>query len=206
MSKRRYRVPLEYPDDRERRLDKEESAKIRAATAEGEKEATRHALELREAKRVKDLARFRTYATRTRATRRVPASSVSRVTQVSNVLDWTVLPPGWWRSRRFSGGPFSRPNANEPVDIERIEFINDLAPAAWYEGQSLGTRQYFVAEFDGVVLAECADWGNALYYCVGRNDWRLILRRSKRDALSLGAKRILHKGDWRKRIRSIFAL
>lgn len=199
-------MPLETPDERERRLDNEWSAKIREATAKSEREVTRQALELREAERVKALARFRTHATRTPSgTRRVPASRMPRVSPVIDVLDWTVLPPGWWRSGRFSRGLFSKPNARELLDIERIEFISDLVPAAWYEGRTLGTRQYFVAEFDGVVLAECPDWGNALYYCVGRNDWRLIFRRSKREALSLGAKRILHKGDWRKRIRSIVA-
>lgn len=140
------------------------------------------------------------------APRSVPSAKPSeRVHPPFGLLDWEVLPPGWWSNSRRGRRLHSRTRRFEKIDPERIEVINSLGPIAWYEGRSLGIRHYFVATFPRVAIADSPDWGNALYYYTGEADWRSVFRRSKRDALSLGARRILHSSNWHARVESVVA-
>ncbi len=127
----------------------------------------------------------------------------SRVT----TLNWEVLPMGFWRSWAASN---SKDNAGMPIgplsteEIERLSFLDNLGPRAWYEGSHLGQRIYYVAVFDKVAVADCLEWGNALYYCAAQNDkWRQVFRLTKAEALRAGAKRLVHSGDWKQRLKEV---
>jgi hypothetical protein len=130
-----------------------------------------------------------------------PALQPSRA---SGLLTWEILPPGWWHNGRYlTGAGTSAKQRAVADDPERIIELENLAPVAWYVGDSLGTRAYFVAEFKNIAVADCPEYGNALYYYSGASDWRTVFRRSKPEATRLGARRILHKGDWRGRLRLV---
>ena len=122
----------------------------------------------------------------------------------AGLLEWEVLPSGWWDIRWFDGrseGETRRPSKDA---LERIRFINSFDPARWYLGKSLGTRYYYVALFAGVAVAESPVWGNALYYCATRADeWRVVFRKTKREALRAGARRIIHRTHWKARVERL---
>lgn len=79
-----------------------------------------------------------------------------------------------------------------------------LGPKASYQGLYMGRRQYRVFEFDHIAFGECWVWGNALYY-TREPDWQGVFVATKREALRLGAKRIIHRGDWLTRVRALIA-
>lgn len=130
------------------------------------------------------------------------ASGVNAPRQVTG-LSWEVLPAGAiprfiGRELRESGDP-SKTDA-----VERLDFLDSLSPRSWYVGTHLGERLYYVADFGNVAIAECTDFGNALYFVLSqRGDWRTILRATKREARAAGAARIVHSGDWRSHVRRI---
>lgn len=120
-------------------------------------------------------------------------------------LSWEVLPLGWWRDPVFVSGLGSGPGWKQgPRDVERLRRLAQLNPAATYQGLYLGRRQYIVFVFDGVAIAECPTWGNALYYTIDP-DWRSVFALTKRDAIRLGARRIFHRGDWFARAAALVA-
>jgi hypothetical protein len=92
------------------------------------------------------------------------------------------------------------------ADLERLRFIEALGPNAWFEGKDVGVRRYLVAQFGAGVVADCPDVGNALYYYRGDGDWKDVFRSTKLDALRLGAKRIIHRGDWKGRLKRALKL
>jgi hypothetical protein len=124
-------------------------------------------------------------------------------------MDWEFLPSGWWgdqdsqhRKNIMSGLP---PKEAKMVQ-ERLDFLVAQRPEAWWRGLKLGGRQYHVAEFPHLAVAECALEGNAIYY-LHKNcgDWRFVFTRSKSQALALGAFRIIHdpEGSWRSTLRRV---
>lgn len=135
---------------------------------------------------------------RPRARAKIPANAAR--------LTWEVLPPGWWRlqsswSRKAGlGHALGRAGA-----VHRIEFISSFSPQKWYAGSHLGARLYYVAEFEGIAIAECAEFGNALYYVRGPN-WRDVFRLTKRAALQAGARRLIHRGNWRARLTALISV
>lgn len=125
--------------------------------------------------------------------------------KVSAKLDWEVLPEGWWLNEDFIERlKVSRGRFASSGDVDRLLKIASLKPAATYEGLHLGRRQYFVFEFEHLTVAECWLNGNALYYCHDA-DWRVVFCLTKREALDAGARRLVHRGDWFDRVRSIVA-
>ena len=64
-------------------------------------------------------------------------------------------------------------------------------------------RLYYVADYRKLAVAECPEFGNALYYAAAK-DWRAVFRKTKREALLAGAARITHQGDWPGRRRMDF--
>ncbi|MFN0095317.1 MAG: hypothetical protein ACKVVT_11165 [Dehalococcoidia bacterium] len=115
-------------------------------------------------------------------------------------LVWRVLPEGASVNefaafyRQHFGG-----SSPDPEVVERLEPLFKLRPHSWYEGQQLGRRDYVVAIFPGVAIADCPDYGNALYYyrC---NDasWQRVLSLEKSEALLAGAERIIHRDGWKR--------
>jgi hypothetical protein len=123
--------------------------------------------------------------------------------RVSAKLDWEVLPEGWWEDRAFveqlsigSGRRLTR------VELERLHKLASLGPLATYQGKHMGKRRYTVFEFGRVTLAECYLSGNALYYYLGA-DWKTVFALTKREALTAGARRLVHRGDWLARVREV---
>lgn len=127
----------------------------------------------------------------------------------TQILGWEFLPSGWWgdqnspyRAHILSGLP---PKEARMVQ-ERLDFLMALRPGAWFRGLKLGGRQYHVAEFPQVAVAECALEGNAIYYLYrSHGDWRFVFTQSKNEALKLGADRIIHdpEGAWRASLRRV---
>jgi hypothetical protein len=92
------------------------------------------------------------------------------------------------------------------MDVSRLRFIDTLHPQKWYAGSHLGSVVYYVALFPNLAIADCIDVGNALYYVQldrGRDAWRSVFQLSKREARAVGAKRLIHTGEWKARARSL---
>jgi hypothetical protein len=123
----------------------------------------------------------------------------------AEMLDWVVLPSGWLMDGRNGGMGLGREKASERSldlnDVERLKFIDTLRPLRWWRGQRLGRTEYFVADFDGLVIADAPLRGNALYWlkCSG-DDWKGILSQPKPDALHAGAQRIFHYEGWQEAV------
>jgi hypothetical protein len=84
----------------------------------------------------------------------------------------------------------------------RLRFLLSLGPDKLYRGrESLRShgRAYIVAVFKGLAIAECPDYGNALYAFRGNgSQWQSVFQRSKKEARKRGAVRVVHDdaGDW----------
>jgi predicted nucleic acid-binding Zn-ribbon protein len=124
-------------------------------------------------------------------------------------LTWEVLPAGWWRDEAFVRR-IQAEAAKEGVilDIGRLVKLESLSPKVSYRGcfldKSTGYRRYpyYVFEFEQVAIADCQELGNALYYASAK-EWREVFRLTKRDALRVGAGRLVHRGDWFARARAL---
>lgn len=122
-------------------------------------------------------------------------------------LDWEVLPPGWWQRPVVHAKPKRRSALLSSGELERIVALNKLSPKAWYVGSHLGEELYYVAVFNNVVVADSPTIGNALYYLFCRGEeWKGVFRKSKADALEAGAKRLVHSGEWRDRLKEIVSI
>lgn len=138
----------------------------------------------------------------------VPVGEQLRERPAYKRLEWEVLPPGFWRDKNQVEKLKSRlGDEKAKLFIERLEHIESLNPLERYEGQSyLGNRLYYVFVFKNSVLAECPLFGNAAYLLKGdkMTSWRDTFMKTKRTALSEGAIRILHTGDWKKRLAEAY--
>ena len=125
-------------------------------------------------------------------------------------VSWEVLPVGWSGNGRelervkelLSG---AQESLTQQLDRERLAFLDQLRPLESYIGtDSLGSRVYVLGIFDHHVVAECPLEGNALYVVEGTEDWRELFKHTKTDFRTIAKdrfKRIIHKGDWRSRLR-----
>lgn len=121
-------------------------------------------------------------------------------------LDWEILPPGFWRNADLPDWPHPGTAEQARERLERLDFLANLGPEAFYRGRTMESRNYVVAEFPGVALAECAWEGNALYYVLTEtHDWREVFCLTKREALEAGARRVFHRADglWREKVRDL---
>jgi len=116
-------------------------------------------------------------------------------------LTWEVLPPGWWSDKTQVAKLKERLGTMQAkLFVERLKYIETLNPIERYVGQSyLGNRLYYVFIFEEHALAECPMFGNAAYLLSGKKKryWKQIFSKNKRYALNRGAKRILHRGNWK---------
>lgn len=124
-------------------------------------------------------------------------------------LTWQVLPPGEWDrwlepvpktsgTRRRTGG------WRDDLQRERLEFVRyELGrPRELWFGEQLASRNYWVAIFERVAIADSPKYGNALFYC-DPDKWQTVFKISKQETLSAGATRIVHAGDWKGRVRRL---
>ena len=124
-------------------------------------------------------------------------------------LTWRVLPHGrriveYIADQHIAGQHFVQTGQGKSWDRERLDLLDDLKPLKWYEGAHLGQTVYYVAVFDRVAIADTPDWGNALYYCASdQGRWKSVFRLEKQRAVDAGARRIVHKGDWKARVRRL---
>lgn len=129
--------------------------------------------------------------------------------QVYKKLKWEVLPPGWWSDKNMVERIRERLGSKQTqLFIERIKYVESLKPLEGYVGQPyLGSRWYFVFIFEKHVLAECPMFGNALYFLDGdkKDSWRKIFVQTKRTALKMGARRILHTRNWKKKLAELLS-
>lgn len=118
-------------------------------------------------------------------------------------LSWEVLPAGWWNDAEFVRRLKGKARGNRrSLDIARLRFLGGLAPRATFEGISMGRTKYIVFEFTRLVFAECPEEGNALYYSSIEN-WQDVFALDKNAALSAGAQRLVHRGEWKHRVQML---
>jgi hypothetical protein len=112
-------------------------------------------------------------------------------------VEWEILPPEpGGRIPRKIGKLVGKRSQKE---LERLQLLATLGPTSWAIGRYLGRRQYIVALFERVAVAECEERGNALYLAPS-GSWEEIFRRTKPEARALGARRIVHRGNWKRRL------
>jgi hypothetical protein len=122
------------------------------------------------------------------------------------MLTWIPLPSGhgFFGPQMLDSGRSRGTRQLREDDASRMTFIHSLGPERCYEGSYLSETLYHVAVFPYVAIAETAEWGHALYYCRHTNDsWQTVFRKTKKEALDAGARRIIHSGDWRSRVRRL---
>lgn len=125
---------------------------------------------------------------------------------IADAVNWEILPPGFWVGADPQSWPTPGTADQRRERRERILFLDGLGPQAWYRGRPMERRNYLVAEFPHVAIAECAWEGNALYYVrTDQHDWREVFCLSKAEARTAGAQRILHRADsdWRDQVRGL---
>ncbi len=119
-------------------------------------------------------------------------------------LKWEILPPGWWSDKTQISKITSKLGSKAgQLFVERLKYAESLKPDKSYIGESyLGNRLYYIFVFPNIVMAECPMFGNALYYLSEENieNWKEIFAKSKKEALSLGAHRLLHIGTWKSKL------
>ena len=124
----------------------------------------------------------------------------------SRQLRWEILPAGWWKRLLRSGASSTLGKRHQyRFVVDRIEFLDSFVPVKWYVGSHLGNDLYYVAVFNNnLAIADCPEFGNALYYVAGQADrWQSVFRLTKREALTAGARRLIHAGNWRVRLRDL---
>lgn len=117
-------------------------------------------------------------------------------------LSWRLLPnpptdPSHFRSyldRNFGSGYVGG------LDLERLAFINSLGPSRSAAGRD-EFDGYIAFLFDNIALAvlDCPKMGNAIYLL--EDHWAALSRLPKRELLNAGVKRVIHRGEWRERLR-----
>lgn len=120
-------------------------------------------------------------------------------------LPWRVLPPGELSADnvRRHYDALQRTNPGVRYERERITKALSLRPDQYYVGMD-EFESYMVLTFAHTqrVLMECPIFGNAIY--VLKSDWKRLSRMSKRELLdqrSGQVTKIVHKGDWFRRVK-----
>lgn len=128
-----------------------------------------------------------------------------RHTPQAKRLGWRVLPPGGLSADavRRHYDTLQRWNPDVRYERERITKALSLRPDQYYVGID-EFEGYMVLTFARTprVLMECPIFGNAIY--VIKSDWKRLSRMSKRELLahrSDQVTKIVHKGDWFRRVK-----
>lgn len=168
-----------------------------------ERQSSTIADELRNALAVADIASSRSGGALARSTAQ-PMPSVPVKT-----LNWEILPQGKWDfgTVRAHFRTLSKRRSDLEWDLSRLRTAESLRPVECWIGQD-DFDGYVVYVFPGgkLALLDHPLTGNACY--ILRGDWRALSRLSKYDLLTEHEKRvtrIVHRGDWRRRLRGLFS-
>jgi hypothetical protein len=168
-----------------------------------ERQSGPKAEELRKALAIADLTLSRSAETLARSTAQ-PVPSIPVKT-----LSWEVLPQGKWdfNTVRAHYRTLSTRCANLEWDLSRLRTAESLRPKECWVGQD-EFEGYAVYVFPGgkLALLDHPLKGNACY--ILRGDWRALSRLSKYELLTEHDRRVtrvVHRGDWKKRLRGIFS-
>jgi hypothetical protein len=122
-------------------------------------------------------------------------------------LAWEVLPAGHVEFANLKAHYQLRSEAqsNRVWDLSRLEFVHTLGPAQCFVG-SEDFDGYVVFTFPriGKAVLDNPLHGNACYIISG--EWQGLSRLSKKELLGSHTQnviRVIHRGDWRKRARSL---
>ena len=130
--------------------------------------------------------------------------NVPSTLEQADILDWAILPPGWWDDSKYTDHISKDPKTAQ-LFLERLRYVDQLNPLErWRSQERLGSDPYWVFVFPHHVVAECPTHGNAIYIIKGTSDWRNLLNRSKADLLAGfpgRVVRIMHSGEWQSRLR-----
>lgn len=123
-------------------------------------------------------------------------------------VSWEILPPGQ-RDENIAVIIGSARDISPEVCtklVERYAFLEAMNPRNFIAGTS-GFRRYFGAQFaDNLVVFENVDYGNAAY--VMGESWETLSQMSRTELLAMSERdfeRVLHVGDWQKKLRSMIA-
>lgn len=122
-------------------------------------------------------------------------------------VDWEVLPAQWWRDPELFRRVVRHANpADSLLMLERIEWLDTFGPLEWRCGPEVLSRMYFIALFPRYAMAENIRGSNALFVLDrSHGNWRVVFRGDKREAIALGAHRIIHDryGAWRRKVADL---
>lgn len=119
-------------------------------------------------------------------------------------VSWRIIPPGempWDVYYDQIKEKMSSYNREEIKSVkERYEFLKSLKPNNIICGND-GFSGYFIAEFNNnQYVCDSIFIGNALY--ILDDDWEQVSKLTKKEIInnSLAKERIIHTGDWKKRV------
>lgn len=116
-------------------------------------------------------------------------------------VNWELLPPGT-ADESFVKQYFGKKKVQQQTEIlDRYNYIQSLDPECLIRGTNYFSK-YFGAKFqNGVVALENVESGNAIY--VFQQDWEVLSQLSRselRKISSSNVTRIIHSGNWKKRL------
>jgi hypothetical protein len=130
-----------------------------------------------------------------------PAATVPKAKR----LPWTVLPPGEWAFSDIQSHfhQLSRERRDLQWDLKRLDYANRLKPSeSWIGKDEFDGYVIFIFRWTKAALLDHPIMGNACY--VLRSRWRELSHLSKSELLRRHPRRvtrIVHKGDWRARVK-----
>ena len=140
-------------------------------------------------------------------------SSLSSLSSFDNPsdLNWEILPPGWWRDQKIVSLMRSSSRGEGDGDhlVERLQYVDSFNPTSVYRSKfgELG-YQYYIFVFKRYAVAECPDYGNAIYVLDGVSDWKAVFRHSRGDVRRFYRNRIIriyHTDNWKGRLARIIS-
>ena len=122
-------------------------------------------------------------------------------------VDWEILPPGWWNDESQANKIRSNFGSSEEFNefIDRLKFVDGFNPRQTYTGK-FGDQgyKYYIFVFDRHVVAECPQYGNAVYVLKGTDNWQSIFSRSRQELRANYNDRMIwirHTKTWKQRLK-----
>ena len=121
-------------------------------------------------------------------------------------MDWEVLPPGWWRDstrvKEIRAG--FRTQREADTFLGRLEYVDGFGPLETYESKFANSGyKYYIFIFRNHAVAECPEYGNAVYILRGTSDWKSVFSRSRQELRADDSGRIdwiRHTTTWKERL------
>jgi hypothetical protein len=120
-------------------------------------------------------------------------------------VEWELFPPEE-RERLFKKFLSGKGVDKNKIEIykERLDFLKSLKPILYVYGKT-GLGYYLGAKIkEDLVVFENQKYGNAIY--VMFEEWKVLSKFSRTELLtrpSLNYQRVVHTGDWQKKVRNI---